>query len=115
VFAYLGVSSLAGIQFIEQIRLIFVPMKYHPNKKYVRCVKFRSLVSYTLIQVFCLLLLIGAKLSPAAPLFPFVLICMAFLRRFIERYYSEEELEDLDNEDDDDEFEDDEYCIGLPM
>lgn len=36
VFLYLGLVSLAGIQFIEQIKLTFVPLKYHPNRKYVR-------------------------------------------------------------------------------
>ncbi|XP_057305088.1 anion exchange protein 2-like isoform X2 [Hydractinia symbiolongicarpus] len=116
VFLYLGISSMAGIQFIEQIKLIFVPMKYHPNRKYVRCVKFRSLVVYTLIQVTCLFCLIAIKLLPIAPAFPFFIIGMVFLRRFIERYFSEEELEDLDNEDDDDEFDEfDEYGTALPM
>ena len=44
VFMYLGFSSLSGIQFIEQLKLIFVPSKYHPNRKYIRNV---SIMRYT--------------------------------------------------------------------
>lgn len=114
VFFYLGFTSLSGIQFIEQLKLIFVPSKYHPNRKYIRNVTYRSLLWYTMIQVFCLLLLIICKLSPAAPAFPFIIIGMVFLRRFIERYFTEDELEDLDNEDDGDFDEYDEYGGILP-
>jgi len=48
-----------------------------------------------MIQVGCLILLIVCKLSPAAPGFPFIIIGMVFLRRFIERYFTEDELEDV--------------------
>lgn len=114
VFLYLGFSSLSGIQFIEQLKLIFVPSKYHPNRKYIRNVPYRSLLWYTMIQVVCLILLVVCKLSPIAPVFPFIIIGMVFLRRFIERYFSEDELEDLDNEDDGDFDEFDEYGVSLP-
>ncbi|XP_065656522.1 band 3 anion transport protein isoform X3 [Hydra vulgaris] len=116
VFMYLGIASLSGIQFVEQIKLIFVPMKYHPNKKYLRMVRFRSMVTYTFIQVFCLCVLFGIKLSPVAPLFPFAIMIMVFLRRFLTRVYKDEELKELDNEDDHEEFEDlDEYGTSLSI
>ena len=52
VFLYLGISSLSGIQFMEQIKLVFVPMKYHPNKKYIQNVSIhlRSMICANLLQ-----------------------------------------------------------------
>ena len=45
VFLYFGFSSLPGVQFVEQMKLCFVPVKFHPaNKGYVRNV---SIHSYT--------------------------------------------------------------------
>lgn len=39
VFLYMGVASLNGIQFWERIRLLFTPVKHHPDVGYVRKVQ----------------------------------------------------------------------------
>lgn len=36
VFLYMGVASLNGIQFWERVKLVFVPVKHHPDVGYVR-------------------------------------------------------------------------------
>ena len=36
VFLYLGVSSMSGVQMFERIKLLLMPVKYHPSVGYVR-------------------------------------------------------------------------------
>lgn len=36
VFLYMGISSLDGIQFVERLKLIFMPVKHHSEAPYVR-------------------------------------------------------------------------------
>lgn len=36
IFLYLGVSTLSGVQMCERIKLLFMPVKYHPSVGYVR-------------------------------------------------------------------------------
>ena len=50
---------------------------------------------YTVIQVLALAFLVGIKLSPLAPSFPFFIICLIPLRKLLTRFYKEEELEEV--------------------
>lgn len=36
IFLYMGVASIAGIQFFDRIKLFFMPVKHHPQACYVR-------------------------------------------------------------------------------
>ncbi|RZC41851.1 band 3 anion transport protein, partial [Asbolus verrucosus] len=36
VFLYMGVASIDGIQFFDRIKLLFMPVKHHPQASYVR-------------------------------------------------------------------------------
>ena len=36
VFLYMGVSSLAGIQLMDRMKLFFMPAKHHPMVQYIR-------------------------------------------------------------------------------
>ena len=36
VLLYLGVCSLAGIQLVDRLIMMFMPPKYHPDVQYVR-------------------------------------------------------------------------------
>lgn len=36
IFLYMGVSSTAGIQFLERLILVLMPVKHHPNVPYVK-------------------------------------------------------------------------------
>jgi len=40
VLLYLGVCSLAGIQLIDRLIMMFMPPKYHPDVQYVRKVSY---------------------------------------------------------------------------
>lgn len=44
VFLYMGVSSTDGIQFFDRIKLIFMPVKHHPQASYVRRVSYDFIV-----------------------------------------------------------------------
>lgn len=36
VFLYMGAASIDGIQFFDRIKLLFMPVKHHPQASYVR-------------------------------------------------------------------------------
>lgn len=36
VFLYLGVSALSGVQMYKRIKLLLIPVKYHPSRGFVR-------------------------------------------------------------------------------
>ena len=42
VLLYLGVCSLAGIQLVDRLIMMFMPPKYHPDVQYVRKVSYLS-------------------------------------------------------------------------
>ena len=39
VFLYMGVASLKGVQMLERVKLLFMPVKHHPDVGYVRRVR----------------------------------------------------------------------------
>ncbi|XP_065051881.1 band 3 anion transport protein-like isoform X2 [Rhopilema esculentum] len=119
VFLYLGLISLfSGIQFMEQMRLFFTPRKYHPNKRYIYMIPLYKILIYTAVQLLCLIILFVIKLTPVAPMFPFFFLIMAVIRKYLGRFFTEEELEELDNEEDSKEYDSDldEYdTVYLPI
>ena len=40
VFLYMGIASMTGIQMLERIKLLFMPVKHHPDVGYVRRVSY---------------------------------------------------------------------------
>ncbi|XP_071791427.1 band 3 anion transport protein-like isoform X2 [Asterias amurensis] len=99
VFLYLGLSSLSGIQIIERIKIVFMPGKHHPDKKYVRMVKAWKMHIFTLIQIVSLVVLWAIKTSIIAMAFPFGLILLVIMRRkLLGLFYTWPELEALDSE-----------------
>ncbi|EDO31793.1 predicted protein [Nematostella vectensis] len=98
VFVHLGFSSLSHLQFVERFKLLFVSPNHHPDRRYVRSVSTGKMNAFTLVQVVCLLFLVAIKVTVVAPFFPFFVICLVPLRRMLERFYTDQELEDLDNE-----------------
>lgn len=43
IFLYMGVTSLAGVQFIDRLVLLFMPAKHYPDYNYVKTVSDISL------------------------------------------------------------------------
>ena len=44
VFLYMGVSSIGGIQFIDRLFLLLMPVKHHPSVSYIRRVRNKNFV-----------------------------------------------------------------------
>ncbi|XP_078345472.1 band 3 anion transport protein-like isoform X2 [Oculina patagonica] len=97
VLLYLGIVSMYGLQMVDRFVMMFMPPKHHPDVPYVRKVRTRKIHCYTIIQVLALAFLVGIKLSPLAPSFPFFIICLIPLRKLLTKFYDEHEIEELDN------------------
>eukprot|EP00794_Sanderia_malayensis_P010924 gene10924-12085_t len=104
VFLFLGFTSLSRVEFIHRLQLLFIPYKMHPDTRFVRKVQTKKIHLFTLIQLFCLVILAIVKETKLAAIFPFLIMCLVPLRRLLRVVFTEEELEDLDNEENEDEF-----------
>ncbi|XP_042242077.1 band 3 anion transport protein-like isoform X2 [Homarus americanus] len=97
IFLYMGVSSTAGIQFLERLILVLMPIKHHPNVPYVKKVRTWKMHIFTGIQLIMLVVLWIVKQSPAALCFPFVLMLLIPMRLYLLPYgFSNPELSALD-------------------
>eukprot|EP00061_Rhincodon_typus_P009212 g32526.t1 len=82
IFLYMGVTSLNGIELCERLQLLLMPSKHHPDHIYVRKVKTLRMHLFTIIQVFCLVILWAVMSTVASLAFPFVLILTVPLKVF---------------------------------
>ncbi|KAK3876680.1 hypothetical protein Pcinc_002217 [Petrolisthes cinctipes] len=93
IFLYMGVSSTAGIQFLERFILVLMPVKHHPNVPYVKKVRTWKMHSFTGIQLVMLIILWVVKQSPVALCFPFVLMLLIPIRLYLLPYgFNNQEL-----------------------
>ncbi|XP_073069608.1 electroneutral sodium bicarbonate exchanger 1 isoform X4 [Manis javanica] len=97
VFLYMGVSSLQGIQFFDRLKLFGMPTKHQPDFIYLRHVPLRKVHLFTLIQLTCLVLLWVIKASPAAIVFPMMVLALVFVRKVMDLCFSKRELSWLDD------------------
>ncbi|XP_037345671.1 electroneutral sodium bicarbonate exchanger 1 isoform X2 [Pungitius pungitius] len=97
VFLYMGVSSLKGIQFFDRLKLFGMPAKHQPDFIYLRHVPLRKVHLFTLTQLTCLLLLWFIKTSPAAIVFPMMVLALVFIRKLLDCCFSDRELSYLDD------------------
>uniref|UniRef100_A0AAQ4NRX2 Anion exchange protein n=1 Tax=Gasterosteus aculeatus aculeatus TaxID=481459 RepID=A0AAQ4NRX2_GASAC len=97
VFLYMGVSSLKGIQFFDRLKLFGMPAKHQPDFIYLRHVPLRKVHLFTLTQLSCLLLLWFIKTSPAAIVFPMMVLALVFVRKLLDCCFSDRELSYLDD------------------
>lgn len=106
VFLYLGVSAISGVQLYKRIKLLFMPVKHHPGKSYVRRVRTVKMHLFTVIQVVLVAILWTVKSTIAAIAFPLFVFLMVPLRlKLMPRIFTHEELEVLDKEEEDSEDE----------
>ncbi|XP_070187695.1 band 3 anion transport protein-like isoform X2 [Littorina saxatilis] len=107
VFLYLGVSAMSGVQMFERIKLLLMPVKYHPSVGYVRRVRVLRMHFFTVIQLVLLLALLLIKSTAASLIFPFALMLLMPIRhKIMSRIFSPAELRELDKEEEDSEVED---------
>uniref|UniRef100_A0AAZ3R206 Anion exchange protein n=1 Tax=Oncorhynchus tshawytscha TaxID=74940 RepID=A0AAZ3R206_ONCTS len=82
VFLYMGVASLAGIQFWERIKLYLMPAKHQPDFSFLRHVPLRRVHLFTLVQIICLAVLWTLKSTVAAIIFPVMVIALCVCLRW---------------------------------
>lgn len=92
VFLYMGVTSMTGIQFFERLRLLFMPVKYHPLEAFVRRVQTWKMHLFTIVQILALAMLWAVKSSSYSLAFPFFLLMMVPIRQKMATYYTEREM-----------------------
>ncbi|TNM89015.1 hypothetical protein fugu_005269 [Takifugu bimaculatus] len=97
VFLYMGVSSLKGIQFFDRLKLFGMPPKHQPDFIYLRHVPLRKVHLFTVTQLTCLVLLWVIKTSPAAIVFPMMVLALVFVRKVLDLCFSNRELSYLDD------------------
>uniref|UniRef100_G1KLH8 Anion exchange protein n=1 Tax=Anolis carolinensis TaxID=28377 RepID=G1KLH8_ANOCA len=97
VFLYMGASSLRGIQFFDRLKLIGMPTKHQPDFIYLRHVPLRKVHLFTAIQLICLILLWVIKASPAAVIFPMMILALVFVRKVMDFCFTKRELSWLDD------------------
>ncbi|XP_068123469.1 electroneutral sodium bicarbonate exchanger 1 isoform X1 [Hyperolius riggenbachi] len=97
VFLYMGVSSLRGIQFFDRLLLFAMPPKHQPDFIYLRHVPLRKVHLFTIIQLTCLVLLWVIKASPAAIVFPMMVLALVFVRKVMDFCFTSRELSWLDD------------------
>ncbi|XP_054880634.1 electroneutral sodium bicarbonate exchanger 1 isoform X2 [Poeciliopsis prolifica] len=97
VFLYMGASSLKGIQFFDRLKLFGMPAKHQPDFIYLRHVPLRKVHLFTVTQLTCLVLLWVIKTSPAAIIFPMMVLALVFIRKLLDLCFSKRELSYLDD------------------
>ncbi|KAK5604848.1 Sodium bicarbonate cotransporter 3 [Crenichthys baileyi] len=97
VFLYMGVSSLKGIQLFDRIKLFGMPAKHQPDLIYLRYVPLWKVHVFTLVQLSCLIILWAIKVSPAAVIFPMMVLALVFIRKLLDFCLTKRELSWLDD------------------
>ncbi|XP_033629654.1 sodium bicarbonate cotransporter 3-like isoform X1 [Asterias rubens] len=97
VFLFMGISSLAGVQFVDRLLLFFMPPKHQPDYIYLRQVGLRRVHIFTFIQLSCLVILWVIKSTDAALVFPIMVLAVAVVRKLMDKLFTQRELEMLDD------------------
>ncbi|XP_045855363.1 anion exchange protein 4 isoform X2 [Meles meles] len=96
IFLYMGVAAIGSIQFTKRVQLLLMPAKQQPDLLLLRHVPLSRVHLFTAIQLACLGLLWIIKSTPAAIIFPLMLLGLVGVRKALERVFSPQELLWLD-------------------
>nr|XP_025034229.1 electrogenic sodium bicarbonate cotransporter 1 isoform X4 [Pelodiscus sinensis] len=97
VFLYMGVASLNGVQFMDRLKLLLMPLKHQPDFIYLRHVPLRRVHLFTFLQVVCLALLWILKSTVAAIIFPVMILALVAVRKAMDYFFSQHDLSFLDD------------------
>jgi len=98
VFLYMGITSLTGVQFIERVGVLFMPMKHQPDYIFLRHVKVSRVHAFTLIQLACFIAMwIVKSVKTTAIAFPLMLIVLMAARKMLDFVFTQTELYWLDH------------------
>lgn len=82
VFLYQGVSSLAGVEFVERIALLVTPAKYQPDLMFLRHVRISRIHIFTGIQILAIAAMwIIKSITATSILFPLLILASCFVRK----------------------------------
>ncbi|XP_044803518.1 anion exchange protein 4 isoform X3 [Bubalus bubalis] len=96
IFLYMGVTAISSIQFMKRVQLLLIPAKHQPDLLFLRHVPLSRVHLFTAIQLACLGLLWIIKSTPAAIIFPIMLLGLVGVRKALEWVFSPQELLWLD-------------------
>ncbi|KAK7500834.1 hypothetical protein BaRGS_00008078 [Batillaria attramentaria] len=97
VFFYMGYSALRGMQLIDRILLVFMPVKYQPDHIYLRHVPLWRVHLFTFIQILCLVALWVVKsIKSISIVFPLLVVFTGVVRKMIECIFTQYELKYID-------------------
>ncbi|KAM5131975.1 electrogenic sodium bicarbonate cotransporter 1-like isoform 2-T2 [Mantella aurantiaca] len=97
IFLQMGVAALGSIQFVERLKLLFIPPKHQPDLIYLRHVPLLKVHLFTLIQILCLIILWVLKSTDAAIIFPLMLLALVGIRKAMECIFNLHDLYWLDD------------------
>nr|XP_056711907.1 electrogenic sodium bicarbonate cotransporter 1 [Euleptes europaea] len=97
VFLYMGVASLNGVQFMDRLKLLLMPLKHQPDFIYLRHVPLRRVHLFTFLQAVCLALLWILKSTVAAIVFPVMILALVAVRKAMDYFFSQHDLSFLDD------------------
>merc|ERR1712154_245967 len=100
VLMYMGVNTLKGMQFIDRMFLVFMPVKHQPDYLYLRHVPLKKVHLFTAIQFGSLAALWIIKSTPASLIFPLMVLALVGFRKAMDYFpsvFSQKELFWLDN------------------
>ena len=106
LFLYMGVTSLVGNRFFERLTLWITDPKLYPDNHFTRFVSPRTLNTFTVIQLLCLVALWVLKSSRLGILFPLMIAGLVPFRMFLRRFFPGAEFDLLVAEDPEDIVED---------
>ncbi|XP_032332791.1 anion exchange protein 4 isoform X7 [Camelus ferus] len=96
IFLYMGVGAISSIQLTKRVQLLLMPAKHQPDLLLLRHVPLSRVHLFTAIQLACLGLLWIIKSTPAAIIFPLMLLGLVGIRKALEWVFSPRELFWLD-------------------
>ncbi|GFS07698.1 anion exchange protein [Elysia marginata] len=98
VFLFMGWSALKGMQFVDRVLLLLMPVKYQPDYKYLRHVPLWRVHMFTFVQVLCLVALLVVKQIKAISIaFPLLVLFTGVVRKLMEWKFTKHELKYLDD------------------
>uniref|UniRef100_A0A0N5AHG9 Anion exchange protein n=1 Tax=Syphacia muris TaxID=451379 RepID=A0A0N5AHG9_9BILA len=99
VFLYMGVVSMLGLQFVQRIAMLFMPIKYQPDYPWIRTVRMKRVHLFTFLQILSIVGLFAVKYAKKiSMMFPLMLVFMVIIRMFLlEKLFTQQELSSLDD------------------
>jgi anion exchange protein len=98
VFLYMGFTSLVGVQFIQRLLIVVMPVKYQPDYIFLRHVKLSRVHIFTAIQFVCMALMWVVKTIKITAIgFPLMLIALMLIRKLMDLVFTQSDLYWLDH------------------